>query len=196
MMMLRRFAFRRSRDLPVLLACLALTLAAIPFAAQAAPADFANVNTVIELDEPLYYGEYVWDEEGAPAGSLKVVVDLENELLYVYRGGVEIGRATILYGADHKPTPTGVFPILEKRKDHISNIYHLPMPYMLRLTWGGIAIHGSEVEEGYATHGCVGLPEEFAAILFAQAKVGDRVLITNNWLPDAYSDQAIDPAEL
>ena len=39
------------------------------------------------------------------------------------------------------PTPTGVFPITEKKRHHVSNLYDAPMPYMLRLTDDGIAIH-------------------------------------------------------
>ncbi|MGE5722665.1 MAG: L,D-transpeptidase [Sphingomonadales bacterium] len=66
---------------------------------------------------------------------------------------------------------------------------------MLRLTNGGIAIHGSLVEDGYATHGCVGIPEPFAAALFASAHVGDPVLITNGWTRQVYADaEGISPA--
>jgi lipoprotein-anchoring transpeptidase ErfK/SrfK len=53
-----------------------------------------------------------------------------------------------------------------------------PMPHTLRLTWDGIAIHGSPVMNGYASHGCVAVPDEFAAKLFAAAKRGDKVIIT------------------
>ena len=53
------------------------------------------------------------------------------------------------------------------------------MPYMLRLTNDGISIHGSEVEWGYATHGCVGVPVKFAKLLFGVASVGDKVIITS-----------------
>jgi lipoprotein-anchoring transpeptidase ErfK/SrfK len=103
-------------------------------------------------------------------------------------------RAAILYGADDKPTPTGAFKILQKKKDHISNLYGAPMPFMLRLTNDGIAIHGSEVEDGYATHGCIGVPDEFAALLFKEAKIGTKVLITKDWMRQTY--QALDaPAE-
>jgi lipoprotein-anchoring transpeptidase ErfK/SrfK len=111
-------------------------------------------------------GDYAWEDSGVPQGELRIVVDLAWQRLYAYRGGVEIGRAAILYGADDKPTPTGTFKILQKKKDHISNLYGAPMPFMLRLTNDGIAIHGSEVEDGYATHGCIGVPDEFAALLF------------------------------
>jgi lipoprotein-anchoring transpeptidase ErfK/SrfK len=68
------------------------------------------------------------------------------------------------------------------------------MPFMLRLTNDGIAIHGSEVEDGYATHGCIGVPDEFAALLFKEAKIGTKVLITKDWMRQTY--QALDaPAE-
>jgi lipoprotein-anchoring transpeptidase ErfK/SrfK len=68
--------------------------------------------------------------------------------------------------------PTGIFPITEKDADHISNIYDAPMPHMMRLTNDGVAIHGSKVQLGYATNGCVGVPDDFAAKLFKVANLG------------------------
>ena len=53
------------------------------------------------------------------------------------------------------------------------------MPYMMRLTNDGVAIHATKVENGYVTHGCVGVPEGFAAKLFAAARLGDRVIVTD-----------------
>jgi lipoprotein-anchoring transpeptidase ErfK/SrfK len=144
------------------------------------------VKSVLQPDERLDHGEYVWEPKGVPAGPTAIVVDLAAQILYVYRGGVEIGRAAILYGADDKPTPTGTFQILEKKRHHVSNLYGAPMPYMMRLTWDGVAIHGSEVEWGSATHGCVGVPSEFAALLFEEAMRGDPVLVTNRWRTDLY----------
>ncbi len=141
---------------------------------------------VLAPDRPMGAGDYAWEEAGVPQGELTIVVDLAWQRLYAYRGGVEIGRAAILYGADDKPTPTGTFKILQKKRDHISNLYGAPMPFMLRLTNDGIAIHGSEVEDGAATHGCIGVPDEFAALLFEQAKVGTRVLVTKEWMRPVY----------
>ncbi|MBW4329760.1 L,D-transpeptidase family protein [Stakelama sp. CBK3Z-3] len=147
-----------------------------------------DVTMVMELDSPIQPGEYAWDETGAPAGPVRIVVDLAKEKLYVYRGGVEIGRTFILYGVDSKPTPTGVFPILQKDADHYSSTYnHAPMPYTLRLTWGGVSIHGSDVDPKYGTHGCIGVPVEFARILFRAARKGDPVLVTRNWMPSIYN---------
>jgi lipoprotein-anchoring transpeptidase ErfK/SrfK len=123
-------------------------------------------------------GEYAWTGESAAAGPLTVAVDLRARTLSVYRGGMEIGRSSIVYGADDKPTPTGRFPILEKDADHVSNLYdNAPMPWMLRLTRDGIAIHGSEMGDDVGTHGCVGLPDPFAKLLFAAAAIGDSVSI-------------------
>jgi lipoprotein-anchoring transpeptidase ErfK/SrfK len=51
------------------------------------------------------------------------------------------------------------------------------MPDMLRLTNDGVAIHGSNVREGWATHGCIGVPLEFARLLFAVTGKGDLVAI-------------------
>ncbi len=43
-------------------------------------------------------------------------------------------------GKDGKDTPVGVFPILQKREMHRSNLYNsAPMPFMQRLTWDGVA---------------------------------------------------------
>lgn len=144
------------------------------------PADDGLVlKRVLQIEGPFTHGSYVWDDAGVPAGPLVITIDLKAQTLSVFRGGYEIGAAVILYGADDKPTPLGTFPITEKDADHVSNLYNAPMPYMLRLTNDGVAIHGSEVEWGAATHGCIGVPVEFAKLLFEQAKLGDRVIITD-----------------
>lgn len=140
--------------------------------------DFA-VKRILNIEGPFTHGAYVWDDEGVPDGPIAITIDLKAQTLSVFRGGYEIGAAVILYGADDKPTPLGTFPISEKDADHISNLYGAPMPYMLRLTNDGVAIHGSEVEWGAATHGCIGVPTEFARLLFEQASLGDPVIITN-----------------
>lgn len=147
----------------------------------AAPADDGLVvKRILNIDGPLEHGAWVWDDQGVPAGPIIITIDLAAQTLSVFRGGYEIGVAVILYGADDKQSPLGVFPITEKDSDHVSNIYKgAPMPYMLRLTNDGVAIHGSDVEWGAATHGCIGVPVKFAALLFSQANLGDRVIITN-----------------
>ena len=160
------------------------------------PRSVAEVRIVRELaiSRWLRPGEYAWNDEGVPNGDTVIVVNIRARVLSVYRGGVEIGRSSIIYGADNKPTPTGTFPILEKDADHVSNLYDAEMPWMLRLTWDGIAIHGSPVGETVVTHGCVGIPDEFAELLFREAKKGDLVMVTNGWMAGGSAPAAATPA--
>lgn len=138
------------------------------------------VRRVLPIAGPLKMGAFHWDESGAPAdGPVVITVDLEAQVLSIFRGGYEIGAAAILYGRDDKPTPLGAFPITQKSARHVSNLYDAPMPYMMRLTNDGITIHGSDsVAPGYATHGCVAVPVQFARKLFGAAKLGDLVIVT------------------
>ncbi len=136
-----------------------------------------EVKSLLKVGGRLSYGDFIWDEKGVPAGEIWMRVDLNAQIVSVFRAGHEIATAPLLHGAQEKPTPTGKFAILEKREDHMSNLYDAPMPYMLRLTNDGVAIHGSDVRAGAATHGCVGVPKEFAAKLFDQVRTGDEVVI-------------------
>lgn len=148
------------------------------------------VKRVLEIDGPFRHGDYVWNEDGAPAtGPVIVTVDLKAETLSVFRDGYEIGAAVILYGATDKPSPLGAFPITQKDADHVSNLYGAPMPYALRLTSDGVFIHGSDVQYGKATHGCIGVPKEFARKLFGVTKMGDIVVITDGKMLDVSKAQ-------
>lgn len=135
------------------------------------------MRSILNITKPMHFGDFVWNDARIPAGTVWVRVDLTRQLLSVFRGGHEIGSTVILYGADSKSTPSGAFTILEKKPDYYSRTYDAPMPYMLRLTSDGVAIHGSNVREGWATHGCIGVPLDFARLIFGAAKKGDLVVI-------------------
>lgn len=136
-----------------------------------------TVESVLNIPRRMRYGEHVWNEAGIPAGTTWIRIDLRNQTLSVFRANHEIGSSVILYGTDGKPTPTGAFPILERAATHRSTLYEADMPYMLRLTRDGVAIHASNVRSGAATHGCIGIPPAFAKLLFGQVRRGDMVLI-------------------
>ena len=160
----------------------ARTASAVPASAPAPAAVDPNftVRRILDIPGPLKMGEHHWDESGAPAdGPIVITVDLEAQVLSIFRGGYEIGASAILYGRDDKPTPLGAFPITQKNAKHVSNLYGASMPYMMRMTNDGISIHGSDsVAPGFATHGCVAVPVEFARKLFEASKVGDLVIVT------------------
>ncbi len=153
------------------------TVIATPEPAPAPDGPFV-IKRILPISGPIKYGEWHWDDADIPDGPIVITVDLEARVLSIFKGGYEIGASAVLLGTEEKPTPVGVFPITQKKRHHVSNIYGAPMPYMQRLTNDGISLHASEVEWGYASHGCIGMPESFAAKVFAQTKLGDKVYIT------------------
>jgi hypothetical protein len=158
---------------------LLLPLLALLIAAPATAQGYV-IKRVLPIEGPMRPGDWHWDEAGVPPGPVVITADLKAQTMSVFRGGYEIGAAVILYGADDKPTPLGVFPITQKRRDHWSNLYDAPMPFMQRLTNDGVAIHGTPVVgANMGTHGCLGVPTAFAERLFAVTKLGDKVIITN-----------------
>ena len=136
------------------------------------------IRRILPISGPIKYGQWAWDEDGVPPGPLVITVDLEARVLSVFRNGFEIGATAVLLGTQEKPTPTGVFPITQKDRDHVSNLYDAPMPYMMRLTDDGITIHATNVRNGFASHGCIGVPLDFAQKMFGEAHLGDKVYIT------------------
>jgi hypothetical protein len=147
-------------------------------AAASTPAPHAELS-LLPVARWLRSGEYAWIDGDKGSGPVSIVVDLRARTLSVYRQGVEIGRSSVVYGYDDKPTPLGAFTILQKKARHISNLYNAPMPWMMRLTWDGVAIHGSQMADDKATHGCIGVPDEFGKALFALAGMGTRVVIND-----------------
>lgn len=136
------------------------------------------IRSLISVTVPMQFGDYRWSESGVPTeGPIWIRIDLGRQLLSVFRGADEIGTAVILYGTDGKPTPTGTFHVMARAAAYQSRTYDASMPYMLRLTDDGVAIHASAVRRGFATHGCIGVPEAFARRLFAVTRRGDLVAI-------------------
>jgi hypothetical protein len=159
-----------------LFAAALLMAAAAPVVAQGS-AKSASLD-LAKKAEHLKPGEWLLYPEIAPDGPTLVYVDLARQRATVYRNGVRIGVSTISSGKPGNSTPTGVFTILQKNKDHRSSTYdNAPMPYMQRLTWKGVALHAGNLPGYPASHGCVRLPLEFAKRLFAVTEMGGTVVI-------------------
>ena len=135
------------------------------------------IKSLLAIDKQLEHGGYRWNDAGVPDGPTWIRIDLDSQILSVFRAGHEIGTAVVLYGAQSKETPPGVYPILAKAKEHRSSIYDADMPFTLRLTNDGISIHGSNVRWGAATHGCIGVPLPFAEKLFDAVAKNDEVVV-------------------
>jgi len=130
--------------------------------------------------EDLENGEFVWMPEAAPSGPVVVLVSISQQFAYVYRNGILIGYCPVATGKPGHETPTGVFTILQKDKDHVSSIYHAKMPYTQRLTWSGIALHAGSVPGYPNSHGCVHLPLDFSHYLFELEHLGATVVIADD----------------
>ena len=122
------------------------------------------------------------------------VVNLYTQHAQIYRNGIAIGYTSVSTGKRGYGTPTGRFQVLEKRRFHRSSTYgNAPMPWMVRLTWSGIAFHSGALPGFPASHGCIRLPASFAPQLFGALSLGDTVAVLNQ-PADAFTTLApIDP---
>ena len=124
----------------------------------------------------------IWSSAGDSRDPVQIIISLPEQKITVYKGDKELVTSRVSSGKPGYSTPSGVFSILSKNRFHRSNIYsNAPMPFMQRLTWSGIALHGSNdvPENAPASHGCIRLPEAFASQLFAFTQKGVHVIVAN-----------------
>jgi peptidoglycan hydrolase-like protein with peptidoglycan-binding domain len=152
-----------------------LGVAAFVIAVAAPPAEAKKKRPPVEKSAEQTIPDPANDEP------MTLVVSLRDQKIDVYRGTTLITNSKVSSGMSGYATEAGVFSILEKQRFHHSNIYSgAPMPWMLRLTWSGIALHGGVVPGYRASHGCIRLPFSFAPKLFQAATVGDNVVIAHD----------------
>ena len=125
-------------------------------------------------------GQYRWSPYPNDLRPVRVAVDLVAQRAYVFQGDALVGISTVSTGRRGHETPAGAFPILQKQSFHRSNLYsNAPMPFMQRLTWGGVALHAGHVPRTRASHGCIRLPYGFAHGLFGLTRVGAMVVVSH-----------------
>jgi lipoprotein-anchoring transpeptidase ErfK/SrfK len=112
----------------------------------------------------------------------EIVVDLSEQRAYAIEDGYIVFEGRISSGKMGRETPTGTFTILQKKRKHQSNLWPKPkggakMPYMMRLTNSGIAMHLGYVPNRPASHGCIRLKKGFARKLYRWARVGIEVSV-------------------
>lgn len=147
--------------------------------AAAHAADMAREDMIAKWGQKdLKPGQYLWDSDAAVGGEARVIISLDDQMAYLYKGDELVAVSTVSSGKPGKDTPTGIFPIMQKKPMHHSRKYNnAPMPFMQRLDDYGIALHAGVNPGRPASHGCVRLPDQFAAKLFRETKVGTEVLI-------------------
>jgi hypothetical protein len=138
----------------------------------------------VRAAETLKPGEFTWTPDIAPSGPLAIVISLPEQRAYVYRNGMRIGLSTVSTGRDGFETPSGIYTILQKDREHYSNKYdNAPMPFMQRLTWDGVALHAGSLPGYPASHGCIRLPLAFAEKLFEVTTPGTLVVVASHASP-------------
>lgn len=110
---------------------------------------------------------------------IMAIVSIKTQHVTLYDAEGWILRAPVSTGTTGRETPAGIFAVVEKEKEHRSNMYDdASMPNMQRITWNGIALHGGPLPGYAASHGCVRLPFGFAEKLFDKTRIGMRVIIS------------------
>jgi len=140
-----------------------------------------GTGSVVETVQHLKAGQFVWAPHIAPSGPVLMIVNLKTQRGVLFRNGVPIAATTVSTGKPGHSTPTGVFTILQKQIEHYSTLYDsAPMPYMERLTWGGVALHAGKLPGYPASHGCIRLPADFAQLLYGMTSLGMTVVVTDH----------------
>ena len=147
-----------------------------------------------------------WDGDGV-SGAPSIKIRLSEQKAYFYKGGELVGVSQLSTGREGTATPTGSFKIIQKSKDHVSNLYGdyvdeagnvvvpnigiktdpkppgtrfkgAPMPYFMRIV-GGVGMHAGYLPGYPASHGCIRMPEFMAENFFNSVSMGTPVTITN-----------------
>ena len=113
-------------------------------------------------------------------GRVMCIDKTTSSLRWVVDGRVRVTLAA-RFGGPSTPTREGAFRVYRKSRDHVSSIFHTPMPYAMFFS-GGQAVHYSPdfAANGYngASHGCVNIRARAAiARLFDIVRIGTPVIV-------------------
>ena len=137
-------------------------------------------------------------------GGYAVEIDLQDQLAYLIQDGEVVLTTPISSGRGGYHTTRGAFKIIEKERNHFSNMYGkivdargntivadadadmplprgarflpAPMRYFMRYN-GAEGMHAGYLPGYPASHGCVRLPEANAIALFEAVEVGTPVTV-------------------
>src|SRR5690349_4672928 len=114
---------------------------------------------------------------GPDPEKLRIEISLSSQKVALIKDGVSILNSTCSTGRDGYTTKRGTFVITDKERNHRSTIYHVDMPYFMRLSCLDFGMHEGYVPNYPASHGCIRLPGETARKLFAEIPIGTLVTV-------------------
>jgi lipoprotein-anchoring transpeptidase ErfK/SrfK len=153
---------------------------------------------------PAKKGSY-WKGDGV-SGAPAILISLGDQRAYFYKGRKLVGVSAISSGKKGFDTPQGDFKVIQKDKDHASNLYGeyvdetgevlksnvdvtkdpappdatfngAKMPFFMRFHEGA-GMHAGHLPGGRASHGCVRMPRFMAEHFFQNAELGTPVRVT------------------
>jgi len=109
--------------------------------------------------------------------NVTVEISLNSQTARVYKDGQVVMSSPISSGKPGYRTPSGRFVITDKHRVRVSSIYHVEMPYFMRLSCSEVGMHAGNVPNYPASHGCIRLPYGKAASFFRMLDVGTLVIV-------------------
>ncbi len=148
--------------------------------------------------------ESYWRGDGVN-GATAITINLTEQRAYFYKDKKLVGESKISTGKKSFETPPGHYKVIQKDKEHVSNLYGdyldesgevlkknvdtskdpkpegaefrgAKMPFFLRFN-GGYGMHAGYVPRYRASHGCVRMPREMAEHFFEAAESGTPVTV-------------------
>ena len=119
---------------------------------------------------------------GRPADAepdILVTIDLSKQKAWIAEHGQIIDTTSVSTGRQGYGTPSGRYVVTDKHKSWTSTLYHVSMPFFMRLNCSAIGLHSGHVTGRPASHGCIRLPYDKAKKWFGIVKVGDEVQIVH-----------------
>ena len=115
---------------------------------------------------------------GGPApDKLRIEISLAMQRVALVRDGVPVYHSRCSTGRAGYSTKRGEFVVTNKERNHRSTIYHVEMPYFMRLSCLDFGMHAGYVPNYPASHGCIRLPEDTARKFFSEIPVGTVVTV-------------------
>ena len=108
---------------------------------------------------------------------LRIEISLASQHMSLIKDGVPVLNSICSTGREGYGTKRGYFVITDKERNHRSTIYHVDMPYFMRLSCLDFGMHEGVVPNYPASHGCIRLPGETARKLFAEIPIGTLVTV-------------------
>lgn len=120
---------------------------------------------------------------------VSIRVSPQYQRAWLYRYGMLDLTAPICAGKPGHETPTGTFRVIAKHRDWISTIYHVEMPFFLRLnaSQGKVGLHAGAIALQGASHGCIRLPKPMAEAFFNATPIG-TIVVVDRTLPKAITE--------